>query len=106
LVARGLGPVVTSDLVLGEVWTLTRRRRGHREAIAVTDAIAALPEVSIADVLTSDRAAAWAWLRLHDERGYSFVDATSFAMMRRLDILEALAFDGDFGAAGFVELRP
>ena len=45
------------------------------------------------------------WLRQHDEREYSFVDATSFALMESLGIHEALAFDGDFAAAGFVELR-
>ena len=45
------------------------------------------------------------WLRQHDEREYSFVDATSFALMRSLRIREALAFDGDFAAAGFIELR-
>jgi predicted nucleic acid-binding protein len=48
---------------------------------------------------------ALAWLRRHDERPYSFVDATSFALMRSLGIREALAFDGDFAAAGFTELR-
>lgn len=46
------------------------------------------------------------WLRQHDEREYSFVDATSFAFMRAKGITEALAFDGDFAAAGFTELRP
>lgn len=45
------------------------------------------------------------WLRKHDEREYSFVDATSFAYMRAKGIQEALAFDGDFAAAGFTELR-
>jgi predicted nucleic acid-binding protein len=49
---------------------------------------------------------ALSWLRRRDEREYSFVDATSFAVMRRRRIREALAFDGDFAAAGFVELRP
>jgi predicted nucleic acid-binding protein len=48
---------------------------------------------------------AWAWLRRHDEREYSFVDATSFAVMRRRRVREALAFDGDFNAAGLVEVR-
>ncbi len=48
---------------------------------------------------------AWNWLRRHDERAYSFVDATSFALIRKLRIREVLAFDGDFAAAGFVELR-
>jgi predicted nucleic acid-binding protein len=49
---------------------------------------------------------AWRWLDRHDERPYSFVDATSFAVMRRRGLLEALAFGGDFLAAGFVEVRP
>jgi uncharacterized protein len=48
---------------------------------------------------------AWTWLRRRDERAYSFVDATSFALMRSLRIREALVFDADFAAAGFVELR-
>jgi len=49
---------------------------------------------------------AWEWLERHDERAYSFVDATSFGVMRRLAIQQALTFGGDFAAAGFVELRP
>ena len=46
---------------------------------------------------------AWLWLRNRPE--YSFVDATSFVLMRRHAIHEAFAFDGDFASAGFVELR-
>jgi uncharacterized protein len=34
------------------------------------------------------------------------VDATSFAVMRRRRLRQALAFDGDFAAAGFTEARP
>ncbi len=45
------------------------------------------------------------WLRRHDERECSFVDATSFALMRARRAHEAFAFDGDFGAAGFIELH-
>ena len=37
---------------------------------------------------------------------HSFVDTTSFAVMRKLRVTDALAFDGDFSAAGFNELRP
>jgi len=47
----------------------------------------------------------WRWLQRHDEREYSFVDATSFALMRSLRLRDAFAFDGDFAAAGFTELR-
>ena len=62
--------------------------------------------VSITTVDDSIDARAWQWLRRHDERAYSYVDATSFEIMRRERIAEALAFDGDFAAAGFVEVRP
>ena len=36
---------------------------------------------------------------------YSYVDATSFRVMRDRRLREALAFDQDFAAAGFVEVR-
>ena len=54
---------------------------------------------------SATEAEAWNWLGRHDERAYSFVDATSFAIMRRRRIRQAPAFDGDFSAAGFVEVR-
>jgi predicted nucleic acid-binding protein len=71
------------------------------------DALDASPgHVRIDFVAEELEADALHWLRRHDEREYSFVDATSFAFMRARGIEEALAFDGDFAAAGFTELRP
>lgn len=101
----GPGPLLTSDLVIGETWTFLRRRAGHRRALAFLEAAEALPTLTIRHVDEDLVAEAWRWLRRHDERPYSFVDATSFAMMRRLRMREALAFDGDFASAGFVEVR-
>lgn len=66
----------------------------------------ALPDTEVIHVDDALEADAWRWLRSRSERDYSFVDATSFAVMRRRRIREALAFDGDFNAAGFVEVRP
>ncbi len=48
---------------------------------------------------------ALSWLRQRDDRGFSFVDATSFAVIRRRGVHQAFAFDDYFAAAGFVELR-
>jgi predicted nucleic acid-binding protein len=106
LVNSGVGRVVTSNHILGETWTLLRRRGGHFAALGFIDRVARLPGLEIVHVDDSTEADAWLWLRRHDERDYSFVDATSFAVMRRRRIREALAFDGDFNAAGFVEVRP
>jgi predicted nucleic acid-binding protein len=97
---------VTSNLVLGEVWTLLSRRLGHFHAMRWLDRFEQELRIGVERVQAEHEAAAWEWLRRHDERPYSFVDATSFALMRRLRIEEALAFGGAFAAAGFVELRP
>lgn len=98
--------LVTTPAVLGETWTILRRRLGHARALSALDAIRALRGIRVERVDEAIEDEAWTWLRVHDERPYSFVDATSFALMRKLRIREALAFDGDFAAAGFVELRP
>jgi uncharacterized protein len=103
---RGVGRVVTTNHVVGETWTLLRRRAGHTQAVGFLDRVARLPDVETVHVDEEVEDEAWRWLRSRSERQYSFVDATSFAVMRRRRIREALAFDGDFNAAGFVEVRP
>ena len=98
--------LVTTNHIRGEAWTLTRRRKGHREAATLLEALERQERIEVAHLEAELERQALDWLRSHDEREYSFVDATSFAFMRANGITEALAFDGDFAAAGFVELRP
>jgi predicted nucleic acid-binding protein len=98
--------LLTTNLVIGETWTFLSRREGHRVATRFLDLAELARDLTVISVDDDSEREAWAWLRRHDERVYSFVDATSFAVMRRLGIFEALAFDGDFSAAGFVEVRP
>lgn len=98
--------LVTSNLVRGETWTWLNRRAGHRYAVKFLDVLQRTKRLRVAEATPDIEAEAWRWLRRHDERPYSFVDATSFALMRRMKIRDALAFDGDFAAAGFRELRP
>ncbi len=97
--------VMTTNHVVGETWTFLRRRFRHQVATAFLDRIDATEGLRIEFTAREVEGEAWAWLRRHDERRYSFVDAASFALMRHLRIREAFAFDGDFAAAGFVELR-
>ena len=98
--------LVTSNHVRGETWTFLRRKEGHRTAVAFLDALSRTALVEVVFVNETLEEQALRWLRRHDEREYSFVDATSFTLMRSLKIRNALAFDGDFAAAGFTELRP
>ncbi|MGH8776856.1 MAG: type II toxin-antitoxin system VapC family toxin [Jiangellaceae bacterium] len=107
----GLGQteqVLTTNLVVGESWTFLRRKDNHRSALAFLDRVAALTDngrLVVHRVTAEQEGAAWEWLRKHDERVYSFVDATSFRAMRDRRMHEALAFDQDFAAAGFIEMR-
>jgi predicted nucleic acid-binding protein len=98
--------LVTSNHVQGETWTFLGRRDGRATAVSFLDMLARTSLVDVVSVSEDQEAQALRWLRRHDEREYSFVDATSFALMRSLKIRDALAFDGDFAAAGFTELRP
>jgi predicted nucleic acid-binding protein len=97
--------LVTTNHIRGESWTFVRRRHGHRAAVELLDRIERAARLDVHFVTEELEAEALRWLGRHDEREYSFVDATSFALMRSLRIKRALAFDGDFEAAGFTELR-
>lgn len=107
---RGLGRserVLTTNLVIGETWTFLRRKDGHRtglEYLQRVDELLVRGRLNIHRVSEADESSAWTWLRRHDERVYSFVDATSFETMRTRRLREALAFDHEFAAAGFVEV--
>lgn len=103
--AQRPGALVSTNHIVGETWTFLRRRRGHGDALRAVTAIQQSAQVTVVRVSEATEDEAWAWLRRHTDREYSFVDATSFALMRRRRMNEALAFDGDFTAAGFVELR-
>lgn len=101
--------VLTTNHVVGETWTFLRRKDSHLTAVSFFDRIELLVEQArlvLHDVELEQESAARAWLRKHDERVYSFVDATSFRVMRDRRLREALAFDQDFAAAGFIEVQP
>jgi predicted nucleic acid-binding protein len=102
----GNEPLVTSNHVRGETWTFLRRKAGHQAAVAFLDRQMRSKQLKLVSATAQVEDRAIVWLREHDEREYSFVDATSFALMRSMKIRKALAFDGDFTAAGFDELRP
>jgi predicted nucleic acid-binding protein len=106
---RGIGKrrIVTTNHVRGETWTWLRSKRWHTLAVEFLDSIGGEGHrIEVARISEELEDEALDWLRRHDEREYSFVDATSFAYMRARRITDALAFDGDFAAAGFTELRP
>jgi predicted nucleic acid-binding protein len=95
------GPFLITNHVRGETWTYLVRRTSHRDAVEFLDGLDQSPRVRVEFVSQDLEDEALRWLRKHDELEYSFVDATSFAVMRSLRVRDALAFDEDFAAAGF-----
>ncbi len=99
-VLAGGEPLVTSDHVLVETWTLLRRRIGRRAAEGfwegLRSGVAAVEAVGVADL-----EAAWEIGVSYRGQGFSIVDRTSFAVMRRLGIDRAASFDDDFAIFRF-----
>jgi len=88
-------PLVTTDHVLVETWTLLRWRihrkaaeafwQGLRNGIAWVEPVAA-----------SDLQAAWTIGQAFPDQDFSLVDRTSFAVMERMGLERAASFDDDF----------
>lgn len=96
--------IVTTNHVVGETYTLIRRRLGSRAALAFLERIRLDPfvrRVFVPDVWEDE---AERLLEQYDDQPFSYVDATSFVAMRHLGIQEALGFDQDFVVAGFILL--
>lgn len=100
-VAKGT-PLVTSNHVLGESYTLLSRTTGHAAAFRFLDGLEKSPRVERVFVDDEAEREAYDLLRRYRDQPFSFVDGTSFAVMRRRRIRTAFAFDRHFAAAGFV----
>ena len=72
-------PLTTSNHVVGETWTFLQRRGGRAAALDFLDRVEAAERLRVVRVTERLEREAWTWLRRHDEREYSFVDATSRA---------------------------
>jgi uncharacterized protein len=64
------------------------------------------PALSWEPVSAADEAQAVALLRAHHDKSYSFCDALSFVVMRRLGLRQAASFDHHFRQFGEFEVLP
>ncbi len=92
--------LVTTNHVRGETWTFLRRRTDYQLAMRFVDRLERSTQVRTVFVSERQERDALKWLRHHDERPYSYVDATSFVIMRAMHIRDVLGYDEDFAAAG------
>jgi len=98
LVERG-ATLVTSNYVAVETHALVQHRLGMAAVRALVEAVE--PVLRIEWVTREDHGAAQASLLAANRRGLSLVDCASFALMRRLGLRRAFAFDAHFAEQGF-----
>ena len=96
------GRLATSNFVFDETVTLLRYRLGHRSARACGEALLAGGIAPVFRVTPADEARAWEIFARYRDKGFSFTDCTSFALMKRLGIASAVALDEDFRAFGIL----
>lgn len=93
---------VTSNLILGELFTLLGARMGQITPFwAFRESLLASRVVSVLYVSPKQIEAAFDLLEHRPEELYSFVDATSFVLMRDESIYTAFALDRHFAQEGF-----
>lgn len=86
----------TSNYVFGETYTVLLRRLGWSEAIKWGRGFRASPAIELVRADEEIEEDAWSILETHRDKTWSYVDATSFALMDREEATEAFAFDRHF----------
>jgi len=88
--------LVTSDYVVDEVLTLIKMRFRTQSALQAGQALFGERLSALFYLTEDDIARAWSIFRSHRDKGWSFTDCTSFALMQQLGISTAFAFDRHF----------
>jgi uncharacterized protein len=96
--------LVTTNHVIAESYTLIRVRLGHTAAQDFLRRVRASGRTERIYVPESWEGEAEAILAQFADQDFSYVDAVSFATMRRLRLGTAFAFDHHFVIAGFALL--
>lgn len=93
-------PLLTSNYIFDEILTLLKTRLGPSIAISFAQKLWDQEVSTLARITEEDEARAWGIFRQFDDKGFSFTDCTSFALMERLAISTVLAFDDHFAQYG------
>jgi len=93
--------LLTTDYVVDETLTLLRLRLGLGAAEEWWRRVSDSRRVVTAEVDRDLREDALRWFFRYEDKEFSFTDCTSFALMKREKLREALTTDRHFKQAGF-----
>ena len=99
-------PIITTNFVADEIITLSKNRLSHDVAVNIGQKLWNEKVSTLVRVTSIDEEKAWEIFVKYQDKGFSFTDCTSFAVMERLGIKEVLAFDDHFSQYNdFIVLR-
>lgn len=99
LIADGVA-LFTSNYVFAETYTALMVRVGRGEAIEWGRRFRDGGAIDLVHLDRTTEQKAWEILERHDDKRWSYVDATSFALIQRDGASEAFAFDTHFAQHG------
>ncbi len=94
--------LVTTNYVFAETYTALLVRVSRNEAVEWGRRFRAGETIEAIRVDEETERQAWQILESHEDKSWSYVDATSFAVMEREGIDTAFAFDHHFAQRGLV----
>jgi uncharacterized protein len=96
--------LLTTTLVVAETYIALRLGLGHAAAVRFLDLVEASPRILRVPIDAHLEQDAEQLLRQFQGQRFSYADATSFAVMRSLELTDVFAFDQHFSTAGFVRV--
>jgi hypothetical protein len=93
-------PLITTNYIFDETLTLIKAKLGPQIAINFDRKLWNQELAILIRVLKKDEQKAWDLFSQYDDKGFSFTDCTSFAVMERMKIDKVFAFDDHYTQYG------
>lgn len=106
LIRESRGNLVTTDYVFDELVTLLLARDLRRNATVYVPSLLDSAVCRFERVNDADFAEAWRLVQKFSDKRWSFTDCTSYAVIERLGVTEALSLDDHFRQFGTVKVLP
>lgn len=105
LVQAGFG-LLTTNFLFDEAYTLILSRLGRARAVTWGLRLKESTLVQLTRVTEEHEDLAWKIILAHEDKDYSYTDATSFAVASSLGIGDVLALDRHFAQFGGFTVKP